>query len=269
MYNYNLYRTVHIMIKLSDVSLYYYPSQKRILHDISWHIKPGEQWVLFGRNGSGKTRLLEIISGYSYPSTGSITRFGKSSGYDVRDMRTQVGIVNTLLRDKFPINEEIIDVVLSGIFASIGLFTAVSTGQKNRATDLLESLNMADDAHKNFHVLSDGEKQKVLMLRALINSPSLLVLDEPCMALDIGAREDLLENIEKLISNQNITTIYVTHHIEEILPVFTKMFILKDGACFDQGDVSSILTSSILKSIFNKKIELVSLQGRFYSVITS
>lgn len=257
------------MIKLTDVSLYYYPSHKRVLRNISWHIKPGDQWVLFGRNGSGKTRLLELITGYNFPSSGSITRFGKSGGYDVRAMRKQIGIVNTLLKDMFPAGETVTDVVLSGIFASIGLFDKVSKSQEKSAMALLESLNMADDARKIFHVLSDGEKQKVLMLRALINKPSLLILDEPCMALDIGAREDLLENIEKLIRSQNVTTVYVTHHIEEIVPVFTNMLILHEGACFASGPVASVLSSSALSSIFGREIELASVQGRFYSVISS
>ena len=242
------------MISLKNISLYYPPSKKLVLSGITWHIRPGEQWVLFGRNGSGKTRLLEIITGYNFPSTGTVSRFGQEKGYDIRQIRKKTGIVNTLLKDMFLQSEPLINVVLSGLFASIGLFDDPAKHDTEKARALLNSIGMADRSQDPFGILSDGEKQKVLMLRALINNPSLVILDEPCMGLDIAAREDLLADLQELILSNKISAIYVTHHVEEIIPLFDKIYILHNGTEQYSGSLKDGLTSEMLSGIFQREI---------------
>jgi iron complex transport system ATP-binding protein len=256
------------MIELINISLDIYPPGKKILHEISWHIGTGEKWVLFGRNGSGKTKLLEIVTGYNFPSSGEVLRFGKSAlGHDIREIRKGIGYISTLLRNKFSPSETILDTVLSGLYASIGMYVTPGRKETERAMELLDTVTMADRAHDRFGTLSDGEKQKVLMLRAFINEPGLLIFDEPATHLDLPAREDLLGAIEKLCRMKPVSMIYVTHHTEEIAPLFDNIFILGDGRCLYRGPVREGLSEDILAEVFGRDIMVMEFNGRFYSMI--
>ena len=216
------------MISLKNISLYYPPSNTRVLSGITWHIRPGEQWVLFGRNGSGKTRLLEIITGYNFPSTGTVTRFGRDKGCDIRQLRKKTGIVNTLLKDMFRQAEPLINVVLSGLFATIGLFDKPTKPDRERALSLLQSTGMG---------------------------------------LDIAAREDLLADLQDLILSNKISTIYVTHHVEESIPLFDKIYILHNGYEQFSGTLKDGLTSEVLSGIFQREIDVISMHKRYYTVL--
>ncbi len=256
------------MVELRDVSLYFSGSEKYILRGINWHIRDGENWVLFGRNGSGKTKLLEVITGYIYPSGGEVIRFGESHlGHDIRETRRRIGYMSSSLRDNFPGNTTVVDAVISGIYASIGLYVEPAPEEKERAMELLSAIGMPERAGDRLGILSDGEKQKVLMLRAFINNPDLLILDEPAANLDLYAREDLLAAIEKISRAKTVSMIYVTHHIEEITPLFDRLFILKDGGCFYSGKTGEGLRDDILGGVFNRKIKVTFLNGRYYSML--
>ncbi|PKL38869.1 MAG: molybdenum ABC transporter ATP-binding protein [Spirochaetae bacterium HGW-Spirochaetae-1] len=255
------------MIRIEDVSLHT-AEGKFILRDISWHIQRGENWVLFGRNGAGKTRLLEIITGYQFPSRGVVYRFGDSSaGNDIRELRKRIGYVGTPLREKFSPHEKIIDVVLSGIFASVGLYEEAEYSDRGYARDLLGLVGMDLRVNEPFGVLSDGEKQKIIMLRAIINEPELLILDEPSKGLDIGAREDLLEAIKKIDALGNSSILYVTHHIEEILPLFTRTYILKNGEQFFCGNTGEGITGESLTMLFERPIAVERIHDRYYPLL--
>ena len=256
------------MVKLVDVSLYYPHVEREILHNINWHIQDNDKWILFGRNGSGKTKLLEIITGYIYPSTGEVIRFGKPHlGHDIRELRTRIGYVSTSLKEKFSLRETIIDVIISGIFASIGLYVEPTKDQIAKARMLLETINMQTRSMERFSILSDGEKQKVLMARAMIDDPDLVILDEAAKGLDLSAREDLLGSIKLMCSQKKVSLIYVTHHTEEITDLFTNLFILEDGQCLYQGSVTKGLTGKNLSEIFKKNIEVKKMGTRFYTMI--
>lgn len=255
-----------IMVKLEHVSLDIYGSSRRILSDINWHIETGESWILFGRNGSGKTKLLEIITGYLFPSGGTVTRFGCGhAGSDIREIRKRIGYMSSVLREKFDRHEKIIDTVLSGIYASIGLYRKPSQGEFSRAHMLLESVNLAGREKDTIGHLSDGERQRVFMIRALINDPDILILDEPATGLDIGAREDFLQSLGSLMKGGRHSVIYVTHHVEEITPLFRNIYVLDDGKCFFSGSVDDAIERGVFGNLFQRNINVFRRGERLYS----
>lgn len=257
------------MIKLNNVSLDIYGAG-RILNNINWHIKDGEKWVLFGRNGSGKTKLLEIVTGYNYASQGEVVRFGLGQpGHDIRELRKRIGYVSSSLREMFSRRERLIDAVLSGIYASIGMYREAANEERERAAYLISTIGLRGREYDIIGNLSDGEKQKLLMLRSLINDPDLLILDEPSAGLDIIARENLLESIEELTRRKIISVIYVTHHVEEITSFLENIFVIDEGECFFQGPVNDALDKNIFSSLFNKKIEVFRKESRLYSMLNT
>jgi len=264
--HYNNLKRELAMIKLENISLDIYGSDRRILTDINWQITKGESWILFGRNGSGKTKLLEIITGYLYPTEGSVTRFGCGQpGSDIRELRKRIGYVSSVLREKFNRKERLIDTVLSGLYASIGLYRKPTMEEIEKAHKLLAETNLAGRENDIIGHLSDGEKQKVLMLRALINDPDILILDEPATGLDIGAREDFLDSLKNIMKKRKHSLIYVTHHVEEITPIFSRIFVLDDGRCFFNGIIDEAIEKNIFTSIFKRNIEVFRKGGRLYA----
>ena len=256
------------MIKLENISLDIYGSNRRILSSIDWEICSGESWILFGRNGSGKTKLLEIIAGYIFPSEGNVVRFGSDHlGADIREIRKRIGYLSSILREKFNREEKVLDTVLSGIYASVGLYREPSADEIKRAENLLCEAGLGGRKDDAIGHLSDGEKQKVFMLRAIINNPDILILDEPSAGLDICAREDFLGALKKLMNGKSHSLIYVTHHVEEIIPIFGKIFIIEDGKCFFKGEVDDAVKQNIFTALFNREIEIFKKGERLYSVM--
>jgi iron complex transport system ATP-binding protein len=224
------------------------------LRDIDWRIAPDENWILFGRNGSGKTRLLEIIAGYRFPSSGAISRFGELAGHcDIRELRKRIGYVSTILREKFSPGENILDVVVSGLYASVGLYQEVEPEHYEFARELLASSGLSGREEDAFGILSDGERQKVIMLRAIISRPDLLILDEPTKCLDLVAREEFLATLEGMNSLHRASIIYVTHHVEEIIPLFSRILMLKSGAIYFSGTVKEGISSERLTELFQRR----------------
>ena len=256
------------MIKLENVSLDIFGSDRRILSSIDWDIGNGESWILFGKNGSGKTKLLEIITGYIFPSEGQVARFGYGhSESDIRELRKRIGYLSSVLRERFNSGESVIDTVLSGIYASVGLYRQPSANEIQRAAGLLGAVGLGARRNDSIEHLSDGEKQKIFMLRALINDPDILILDEPSAGLDICAREDFLESLKKLMNAGKHSLIYVTHHVEEIIPFFNRIFIIDDGKCFFNGNVADAVSKNIFADLFKRNIEIFRKGERLYSLL--
>jgi len=230
-----------------------------ILQDVNWQINRGENWVLFGLNGSGKTAILNLLNAYYFPTKGNVTILGMEFGktYLSEKLRKQIGFVSSSLQEKFHPGDNAFEVVLSGAFASIGLYETPTDEMRKKAVELLETLGCIRYANRNYEKLSQGEKQRVLIARALMADPSLLILDEPTNGLDFIAREQLLESIEKIAKNQDgPTMIYVTHHVEEILPVFNKTLLLKEGQVFADGETSELISSEKLTEFFNLPVQV-------------
>ncbi|PLS04737.1 ABC transporter ATP-binding protein [Neobacillus cucumis] len=246
-----------MVVQLENVSLI--RDGKWILQDINWQIEKGEHWVLFGLNGSGKTAILNLLNAYYFPTKGKITvlelEFGKT--YLAEKLRKQIGFVSSSLQEKFHPDDNAFEVVLSGEYASIGLYETPTDEVRKKAIRLLEELGCIDYANRNYNTLSQGEKQRVLIARALMANPSLLILDEPTNGLDFIAREQLLESVERITQNLKAPTIiYVTHHVEEILPVFSKTLLLKKGQVFAAGETKSMIDSEKLTQYFNVPVKV-------------
>ncbi len=231
-----------------------------ILEHINWKVENGEHWTLFGLNGAGKTALLNLLNAYEFPTKGKMTVldriFGKSPLGE--KLRTQIGLVSSSLQQKFYPSDSAYEIVLSGGFASIGLYETPTDTMRNNAIALLKELGCIEYADRDYETLSQGEKQRVLIARALMAQPKLLILDEPTNGLDFIAREQLLESIENIAMKEHAPTIiYVTHHVEEILPVFTKTLLLKKGEIFASGETNNMISSEVLTSFFELPVEVV------------
>ena len=255
------------MIELRNVSLT--RKNRHILERIDWNVRDGENWILYGRNGAGKTMLLEIVSGYLFPTEGEVVRFGKKHGdYDIRELRKRIGYVSTFIKHMFSGRESLLEVVTSGLFATVGLTRDPAPEDREAALSLLSSIHMDNREREPFGILSDGEQEKVLILRALINSPDLLLLDEPSRGLDFGAREDLLLTLEKLSQNHTTSIILVTHHTEEITPLFRNILVLHEGRSLYSGSVEDCMKEGIFRSVFERGVRVVELENRYYTVLT-
>lgn len=230
----------------------------KILEQISWKVNEGEHWCLLGLNGSGKTTLLNMINGYIWPSEGSMAVLGKKFGeFDLRELRKSIGWVSTSLQQKLYGSETALKIVLSGKFATIGLYDQTDSADMIQAEELMRTLGCTALMERTYNTLSQGEKQRVLIARALMASPKLLILDEPCTGLDVFAREQLLQMIAAVAGEQNAPTIiYVTHHVEEILPCFAKTLLIKKGKVFAANDTSEVLTSALMSDFFGVPVHI-------------
>lgn len=235
-----------------------------ILQNLSWQVNNGEHWCLLGLNGSGKTTLLNMINGYIWPTTGEIHVIGKKFGtIDLRQLRKSIGWVSSSLQQQLPEHEIAENIVLSGKFASIGLYDQADELDKEKANQLLSLLGCEHLKKRLYQTLSQGERQRILIARALMASPKLLILDEPCTGLDIIAREHLLHMIETLTKQPDgPTLIYVTHHVEEVLPCFQKILLLKNGEIFDSGHTDKLLNSDKLSEFYQAPISIQQNNGR-------
>ncbi|MDN7226374.1 ABC transporter ATP-binding protein [Planococcus sp. N064] len=238
---------------------------KNVLDKVNWHVEKGEHWVLYGLNGAGKTSLLDLINAYFFPTEGKVSVLGLEFGktYLSEKLRKQIGFVSSSLQQKISPYDNAYEVVLSGAYASIGLYEETTEAIDRKGVEILKELGCLEYANRTYETLSQGERQRVLIGRALMAEPALLVLDEPANGLDFIAREMLLETIEGIATKPDAPTIiYVTHHIEEILPVFTKTLLLKDGAVFASGNTDELVTSERLSAFFGMPVEVGWNQGR-------
>jgi len=231
-------------------------NKKHILKDISWSVKEGEHWAILGLNGSGKTTLLDLVNGYIFPSRGEIQVLGKAFGrYDWRELRKSIGWVSSALQEKLYAGETVEAIVISGKYASIGLYEKPGQEERDRAGSLLELLNCPELSGRTYETLSQGEKQRVLIARGMMASPRLLILDEPCTGLDIFAKESLLSMIEKLSREPDAPSIiYVTHLTEEILPSFSHTLLLRRGQVHSSGKTADMLTQENLCDFFEAPV---------------
>jgi iron complex transport system ATP-binding protein len=236
-----------------------------ILQDINWRVNPGEHWVLFGLNGAGKTALLNVLNAYEYPTKGNITVLGKEFGKAplAESLRKKIGMVSASLQQKLHSGDNAFEIVLSGAFASIGLYETPTDEMREKAIDILKELGCFEYANRNYETLSQGERQRVLIGRALMADPELLILDEPTNGLDFLAREQLLETVEKIAQTKGAPAIiYVTHHAEEILPIFNQTLLLKKGEVFGAGQTSDMISERTLSEFFGMDVLVYWKNGR-------
>lgn len=230
---------------------------RTILDGIDWRVEPGQHWALLGANGSGKSTLLKILSGYEWPTFGQVTvqdqRFGAT---DIGRLRRTIGLVSSSLEHRLPGQDKAIEVAASGIDASLGLYRKMKPQEMAQAKAALAKLKSEALGEQSYQTLSQGEQQKVLIARALVSNPKLLVLDEPCSGLDPAARVRFLRDLEHMATRPDAPSVlFVTHHIEEIGPWITHVLLLKDGKVMAQGTQQETITSENMTALLGCRCE--------------
>lgn len=258
-----------MIIDLRNVS--WQREERTILREITWQVEAGQHWSLVGLNGSGKTTLLNIITGCIWPTSGSVSVVGERYGEtDVREVRKRIGWVSSSLMEQLHEHETAERIVLSGKNGTIGIYEKMGKSDVEKAESLLKTVGCEHLLKQPYRTLSQGERQKVLIARSLMADPELLILDEPCTGLDLLAREQLLAMIEQIAAQQGgPTLLYVTHHIEEILPCFTHTMLLRDGQVYRAGTTSSVLTSGELSRFFEAPIRVQRVGERMWVTMGS
>lgn len=254
------------VLELRDVSVR--RGERTILGPLTFAIRPGERWVVLGPNGAGKSTLLQILATRYFPSTGSVHVLDKEMGkVDLAELRTRIGICGALISEDIPDNEVVRDVVLTAAYAILGRWNeAYDLWDESRAVALLTTFGVRDLADRTYGTLSEGERKRVQISRALMADPELLLLDEPAAGLDLGGREDLLKRFSIFASDPLApASILVTHHIEEIPAGTTHALILKAGGIAVSGPIGDVITSEHISAIFGLPITVVREGDRFFA----
>jgi len=237
-----------------------------LLDGVTWVVREGERWVVLGPNGAGKTTLLQIASAQLFPSSGLVGVLGELMGtVDVFELRPRIGLTSAALADKIPRQEIVRDVVVSAAYGVTGRWREQYDDlDHERADDLLREVGVAHLAERTFGTLSEGERKRVQVARALMTDPELLLLDEPAAGLDLGGREDLVSTLSTLAHDPDApATVLVSHHVEEIPPGFTHALLLKQGRVVAEGPVEDVLTEQQLSATFGMPLTLSRADGRW------
>ena len=252
------------VLALSGVSVV--RGRSTLLDAVDWEVSEGERWVILGPNGAGKTTLLQLAAAHLHPTTGSVSILGETLGaVDVFELRPRIGLSSAALAERLPAQETVRDVVLTASYAVVGRwrerYDMLDTA---RADELLEALGVAHLAGRLFGTLSEGERKRVQIARALMTDPELMLLDEPAAGLDLGGREDLVRRLGVIAEDlDSPALVLVTHHVEEIPPGFTHLLLLRDGRVVADGPLETTLTSRLLSETFGLRLEVARTWGRF------
>jgi len=258
--------TTSPVLELSDVSVR--RGEKLILGPLNFQITQGERWVILGPNGAGKSTLLQILATKIFPTHGTVSVLGKQMGrVDLFELRTRIGICGAPIAEDIPGDEKVKDVVLTAAYAILGRWNEdYDLWDESRAIALLTTFGVRELGDRLYGSLSEGEKKRTQIARALMADPELLLLDEPAGGLDVGGREDLLRRFANFAADPTApATILVTHHIEEIPIGTTHALLLKDGQIAVSGPVEAVITTEHISAIFNEKISVTQDAGRFFA----
>ena len=230
-----------------------------LLDDVSWEVEEGQRWVVLGPNGAGKTTLLQIASGRMHPTRGVAGILGEVLGtVDVFELRPRIGLASAALAERIPGRERVRDVVVTASYGVVGRWhESYEALDHGRAMELLDALGAGHLADRTFGTLSEGERKRVQIARALMTDPELMLLDEPAAGLDLGGREDLVRRLGVIAADLEAPAlILVTHHVEEIPPHFTDVLLLREGRVVAQGPLELTLTPENLEATFGLPLEL-------------
>lgn len=237
-----------------------------LLDKVDWTVGADERWVILGPNGAGKTTLLQIASTQMHPTTGVAGVLGEVLGtVDVFELRPRIGLTSAALAERIPRSESVRDVVVSASYGVIGRWIEEYDEQDYaRALTLLEELGVKHLADRTFGTLSEGERKRVQIARALMTDPEMLLLDEPAAGLDLGGREDLVSTLSVLAADPaSPAIILVSHHVEEIPPGFTHVLLLRGGSVVAAGPIEQMLTEENLSTTFGMPLVLQHTDGRW------
>ncbi|WP_067814098.1 ABC transporter ATP-binding protein [Nocardia inohanensis] len=238
---------------------------KPILQDVSLRVRPGEHWALLGPNGAGKTTLLRMLGAFEHPTRGSVEVLGKQLGrVDMRELRKAIGHVDPRHRPDRPLTVH--EVVLTGLTNTAALVPRwePSAAQLAEADRLIELLGLAHRRNAQWPILSQGQRGRTLIARALMPSPQLLLLDEPATGLDLAGREQLLERVDQLQhAHPELASVLVTHHLEELPPGTTHALLLRDGRTVVAGPVDEVVTTEHISATFDHPVRITRTDGRW------
>jgi len=255
-----------LLIDFADVSLR--RGGRVLVGPVTWQVELDERWVVIGPNGAGKTSLLRIAAAMEFPSAGRASVLGERLGrVDMGELRQRVGLSSSALAARVPDDEVVRDLVVSAGYAVLGRFRErYEEVDYERAVDTLESVGAEHLADRSYGTLSEGERKRVLIARALMTDPELLLLDEPAAGLDLGGREELVARLADLAADPDAPAlVLVTHHVEEIPPGFSHCLILAEGGVIAAGLLSDILTGENLSAAFGQSIAVDSVDGRYFA----
>ncbi len=239
-----------------------------LVHDIDWQVELDERWVILGPNGAGKTTLILLAAAHLYPTTGTVSLLGERLGRaNVFDLRPRIGLSTATLAARIPPGERVLDAVVTASYAVVGRFReSYENPDESRARYLLEQWGCAELADRTYGTLSEGERKRLNIARALMTDPEILLLDEPAAGLDLAGREDLLRRLTRLAEDPDAPTmVLVTHHVEEIPPGATHAMVLSRGGVVAQGLVGDVLTPANLTAAFGMPIVVERAGRRWYA----
>jgi len=242
--------------------------QKLLLDSVDWTVEVDERWAVLGPNGAGKTTLLQIAAAMLHPTSGIAYLFGERLGsVDVFEMRPRIGFASAALAQRIPPAELVTDVVVSAGYSVLGRWReAYGRLDIRRATKLLDRFGVAELAARKYGTLSEGERKRVQIARALMTDPELLLLDEPAAGMDVGGREDLLARLAQLAADPDApASVLVTHHVEEIVPGVTHVLLLREGKVVASGLSRTVLTAENLSMTFGFPLAIERRRGRWYA----
>lgn len=254
------------IVKLHDVSVNRGTTQ--ILRNINWQMRMGEKWAVLGPNGAGKTTLLQLISGYIFPASGSVEVLGEQFGIsDITEIRSRIGLATANVLNRIGFDETVHDAVISSVHGVTGMgLERYADLDEKRAAELMSEWSLSDLANKRIANISDGERKRLLIARALMPNPELLLLDEPTAALDLGSREALLKKLQNLCLKDDAPAIVmVTHHVEEIPTGITHVLLLRGGKAIASGPVEQVISSVTLSATYGVPVVVHQNDGRWFA----
>ena len=244
------------LVKIGGLEIH--RGDKKILREVDWTIHKAEHWVVLGPNGCGKTSLLKALTGYLTPTLGEIQLLGEKFGEtDWRELRKRTGLVSSSIAQMVSPEDSALEIVIGGAFSMIGSWGRIPAKVRASAVRWIRRCEAAGLADRPWMFLSQGERQRVLIARALIARPALLLLDEPCAGLDPVARDHFLQFLSRLAASRGTPSItLITHHVEEILPFYTHALLLSQGRVVRAGTVKTVLTSAALTQAFREPVKV-------------
>jgi iron complex transport system ATP-binding protein len=245
------------VLELADVTVR--RGATNLVEGVDWTVEEDERWVVLGPNGAGKTTLLQVASAQIHPTEGVAGILGEVLGtVDVFELRPRIGLTSAAIAERIPREELVHDVVVSASYSVLGRWRErYDDLDHGRADELLAELGAGRLARRTFGTLSEGERKRVQIARALMTDPELLLLDEPAAGLDLGGREDLVETLSVLAMEETSpATVLVSHHVEEIPPGFTHALLLREGRVVAAGPMEQVLTEELLSTTFGMPLQL-------------
>ena len=252
------------VLELADVTVR--RGGAKLIESVDWTVEEDERWVVLGPNGAGKTTLLQVASAQIHPTSGVAGILGEVLGtVDVFELRPRIGLTSAALAERIPREEIVHDVVVSASYSVLGRWREhYDDLDHDRADELLTELGAGRLSRRTFGTLSEGERKRVQIARALMTDPELLLLDEPAAGLDLGGREDLVSTLSVLATDETApATVLVSHHVEEIPPGFTHAMLMRAGRVVAAGPLEQVLTEEVVSTTFGMPLQLLHEDGRW------